>query len=65
MNTNSTSQRRALVIVFIGVALAVTGSVLVFLTHETVWRYLLAGGGFTQFVGWVLHNSAQRGGERR
>lgn len=63
MNTDSSSQRCALVIVFVGVALAVSGSVLLLLTHETVWRYLLAGGGFVQFIGWVLRNGARRGGE--
>lgn len=64
MNTNSTSQRCALVIVSVGVAVTVSGAVLVLLTHETVWRYLLAGGGFVQFIGWVLRNGARRGGER-
>ncbi|MCX4789230.1 hypothetical protein OG369_24510 [Streptomyces sp. NBC_01221] len=62
MTTNTSSQRGALVVVFVGIALTLTGSVLVFLTHEPTWRYLLAGGGFVQFVGWVLHNRARRGG---
>ncbi|MFI1160561.1 hypothetical protein [Streptomyces sioyaensis] len=62
MNANASSQRGALVVVFVGIALTVAGSVLAFLTHEPSWRHLLAGGGLIQIVGWVRYSRARRGG---
>lgn len=61
---NTSSQRGALVLVFVGIAAALTGSVLAFLTDEPTWRFLTAGGGFVQVTGWVLYSRGRRGGDR-
>ena len=64
MNPSTSPQRGALVLVFVGIVLALAGSVLVFLTGETTWRYLTAVGGSLQLIGWVLHIRGRRGGAR-
>ncbi|MFJ2584036.1 hypothetical protein [Streptomyces sp. NPDC087538] len=62
MTTNSSSPRSALALVFAGIALAVTGSVLAFLTDEPSWRYLLTSGVLIQVIGWVRYIRDGRGG---
>lgn len=51
MSTNPTAQRGALVIVFVGIALALAGAGLASLLDESSWRWLATGGVLVQIVG--------------
>lgn len=62
MSANSTTQRGALVVVFVGIALALAGAGLASLLDEPSWRWLATGGVLVQVVGWVRYSRAQRGG---
>ncbi|TXS38539.1 hypothetical protein EAO72_35855 [Streptomyces sp. or43] len=61
---NLTSERRALVVVFVGIALALAGAGLASLLDEPSWRCLATGGVLVQVIGWVRYSRARRGGER-
>ncbi|WP_329614470.1 hypothetical protein OG244_15970 [Streptomyces brevispora] len=62
MSADSTSQRLALVVVFVGIAMAVAGSGLASLTDEASWRLLATGSVLVQVVGWVRYGRGRRGG---
>lgn len=64
MSANSTSERGALVVVFVGIALALAGAGLASLTGESAWRWLATGGVLVQVFGWVLYFRRTRGGAR-
>ncbi|MEV7071623.1 hypothetical protein [Streptomyces sp. NPDC093990] len=53
-----------LLLVMVGAAAAMAGTTAVFVTHEQVWRYLVAAGCFVQVIGWVRHGRRLRGGAR-
>ncbi|WP_159049496.1 hypothetical protein [Streptomyces sp. NRRL WC-3618] len=61
MTALSSPRGLALVLVVLGIAAMFTGSVLVFATHEPVWRFLIAAGGIVQFTGWLRHGAPHRG----
>ncbi|WP_328893717.1 hypothetical protein [Streptomyces sp. NBC_00236] len=62
MSANSTTQRGALVVVFVGIALALAGAGLASLLDEPSWRWLATCGVLVQVVGWVRYGRAGRGG---
>ncbi|MHC3816743.1 hypothetical protein [Streptomyces sp. DT9] len=62
MSVNLTSERGALVVVFVGIALALAGAGLAAVLDEPSWRWLATGGVLVQVVGWVRYSRAQRGG---
>ncbi|MCX4549256.1 hypothetical protein [Streptomyces sp. NBC_01500] len=61
MNVNISS-RGALFLVFVGIVLAVAGSVVAHVTGGAAWRYLIVIGGLLQSIGWVLYLRRIRGG---
>lgn len=62
MSANITSERGALVVVFVGIALALAGAGLASLLDEPSWRWLATGGVLVQVVGWVRYSRAGRDG---
>lgn len=62
MSTNPSTQRRALVVVFVGIALAASGAGLASLLDEPSWRWLATGGVLVQVIGWVRYSRARQGG---
>ncbi|WP_328895207.1 hypothetical protein [Streptomyces sp. NBC_00236] len=64
MSVTLTSERGALVVVFVGIALALAGAVLASLLDEPSLRWLATGGVLVQVTGWVRYGRARRGGER-
>lgn len=61
-DTNMTAARRALLVVFGGIALTVLGSSLATATGRPVWRLAAVVGCFVQAAGWVLYARRTRGG---
>ncbi|MFI2315986.1 hypothetical protein AMK17_28375 [Streptomyces sp. CB00072] len=61
-DTNITAARRALLLVFGGIALTVLGSSLAASTGRPVWRVVAVVGCFVQATGWVLYARRTRGG---
>ncbi|MFJ9506401.1 hypothetical protein ACIRPZ_21695 [Streptomyces anulatus] len=59
---NITASRRALLLVFAGIALTVLGASLVTATGRPVWRAVAVVGGFVQAAGWVLYARRTPGG---
>ncbi|WLQ51298.1 hypothetical protein P8A21_29140 [Streptomyces poriferorum] len=57
-----TSERNALVVVFVGIALALSGAGLASLLDEPSWRWLATGGVLVQTVGWIRYSRVRRGG---
>ncbi|MFF7544222.1 hypothetical protein ACFZCU_11400 [Streptomyces canus] len=64
MRPNSSPRGWELLFVMAGALAAMTGATAVFVTHEDVWRYLVAAGCFVQVIGWVRHGRRLRGGAR-
>ncbi|MGC5398582.1 hypothetical protein ACPXCP_22945 [Streptomyces sp. DT20] len=64
MSVTLTSERGALVVVFVGIALALAGAGLASLLDEPSWRWLATSGVLVQVTGWVRYSLALRGGER-
>ncbi|MDX3336913.1 MULTISPECIES: hypothetical protein [Streptomyces] len=64
MNTTDTTAavRRALLLVFAGIALTVLGTSLDTYTHRPAWRALAVIGALVQTAGWVLYFRRTRGG---
>ncbi|MEU0948490.1 hypothetical protein ABZ379_38305 [Streptomyces canus] len=63
--TSTASPRRGwLLLVMAGALAAMAGTTAAYLTHSDTWRYLVAAGCLTQFLGWTLHSRRQRGGAR-
>lgn len=60
--TDNTAVRRALLLVFAGIALAVLGTSLDTYTHRPAWRVLAMVGVLVQITGWVLYFRRTRGG---
>ncbi|MGW6795127.1 hypothetical protein [Streptomyces chartreusis] len=63
MRANTYPTGLALVLILVGLLISFTSVTAAFVTHEAVWRYLIAGGCFVQFLGWVGHG--RRNGGRR
>ncbi|MFC8090774.1 hypothetical protein [Streptomyces sp. NPDC057301] len=63
MRTNTSPTGLALLLIVVGLLVSFTSITAAFVTHEDVWRYLIAGGCFVQFLGWVVHG--RRNGGRR
>ncbi|MFD0001776.1 hypothetical protein ACFVJ4_05040 [Streptomyces sp. NPDC127178] len=63
MRTNTSPTGLALLLILVGLLLSFTSITAAFTTHEPIWRYLIAGGCFVQFLGWVI--SGRRNGGRR
>ncbi|BAG19721.1 MULTISPECIES: hypothetical protein [Streptomyces] len=61
-DTNTIAVRRALLLVFAGIALAVIGASLATATGRPVWRAVAAAGALAQTAGWVLAVYYRRGG---
>ncbi|MFH9233754.1 hypothetical protein [Streptomyces globisporus] len=59
---SDTAARRALLVVFAGIALTVLGTSLDTYTHRPVWRALAIIGALVQTAGWVLYFRRTRGG---
>jgi hypothetical protein len=64
MTSNSSPRREWLLFVMAGALTAMAGTTAAFVTHDHVWRYLVAAGCFAQFLGWVRHGRRLRGGAR-
>lgn len=64
MRTNTSPTGLALLLILVGLLLSFTSVVSSFLTHEPIWRYLIAGGCFVQFLGWMPHGARRTGGDR-
>ncbi|MCF3171646.1 hypothetical protein IPZ64_32915 [Streptomyces violaceoruber] len=60
--TDNTAVRRALLVVFAGIALTVLGTSLDTYTHRPAWRVLAMVGALVQITGWVLYFRRTRGG---
>ncbi|MFD5013085.1 hypothetical protein [Streptomyces chartreusis] len=61
MRANTSPTGLALLLIVVGLLLSFTSIVSAFLTHEPVWRYLIAGGCLVQFLGWVVHGHRSGG----
>ncbi|MFD4179279.1 hypothetical protein [Streptomyces anulatus] len=61
-DTNIIAVRRALLLVFAGIALAVIGASLATATGRPVWRAVAVVGALAQTFGWVLAVHYRRGG---
>ncbi|WP_030338992.1 hypothetical protein [Streptomyces californicus] len=61
-DTNTVAVRRALLLVFAGIALAVIGASLATATGRPVWRAVAAAGALAHMIGWVLAVRYRRGG---
>ncbi|MEU6498584.1 hypothetical protein ABZ895_03425 [Streptomyces californicus] len=61
-DANTVAVRRALLLVFAGIALAVIGASLATATGRPVWRAVAAAGALAQTIGWVLAVHYRRGG---
>ncbi|MEU9056620.1 hypothetical protein AB0D37_40585 [Streptomyces sp. NPDC048384] len=64
MRTNTSPTGLALLLIVAGLLISFTSITAAFVTHEHVWRYLIAGGCFVQFTGWLVHGARHRGGAR-
>ncbi|TXS36391.1 hypothetical protein [Streptomyces sp. OR43] len=62
MSASITSERGALIVVFVGIALTLAAAGLASLLDEPLWRWLATGGVLVQVIGWVRYSSARRGG---
>ncbi|MGW3935454.1 hypothetical protein [Streptomyces phaeochromogenes] len=49
-----------LALILLGVLSVIAAVVLARITGEDAWRFLVAGGCFLQFLGWVLHGRRLR-----
>ncbi|MFJ7075595.1 hypothetical protein [Streptomyces sp. NPDC098781] len=63
MRANTSPTGLALLLIVVGLLLSFTSITAAFVTDERVWRYLIAGGCFVQFLGWFVHGG--RNGGRR
>ncbi|MFE4577118.1 hypothetical protein [Streptomyces chartreusis] len=61
MKANTSPTGLALLLILVGLLLSFTSITAAFLTHEPIWRYLIAGGCFVQFLGWVVHGRRSGG----
>ncbi|MFD5569662.1 hypothetical protein [Streptomyces cadmiisoli] len=64
MSPDNSPRRWPLLLVMAGVVVAMTATTAAFVTHDPVWRYVLAAGCFVQFLGWTLHGRRRSGGDR-
>ncbi|MFJ9620543.1 hypothetical protein [Streptomyces sp. NPDC101181] len=60
--TDHAAVRRALLVVFAGIALTVLGTSLDTYTHRPAWRVLAAVGALVHAAGWGLYVRHTRGG---
>ncbi|MFJ7075177.1 hypothetical protein [Streptomyces sp. NPDC098781] len=63
MRANTSPTGLALLLILAGLLLSFTSITAAFVTDEPIWRYLIAGGCFVQFLGWV-GNGGRNGGRR-
>ncbi|MEU9055679.1 hypothetical protein AB0D37_35705 [Streptomyces sp. NPDC048384] len=61
MRANTSPTGLALLLIVVGLLLSFTSITAAFVTDEPIWRYLIAGGCFVQFLGWVVHGRRSRG----
>lgn len=61
-DTDTAAVRRALLVVFAGIALTVLGTFLDTYTHRLVWRVLAVVGALVHAAGWGLYVRRTRGG---
>ncbi|MDJ1644871.1 hypothetical protein [Streptomyces pakalii] len=59
---SDTAARRALLVVFAGIALTVLGTSLDTYTHRPVWRVLAVIGALVHAAGWGMYLRRTRGG---
>ncbi|WP_329541112.1 hypothetical protein [Streptomyces sp. NBC_01358] len=64
MSAHLDPQRGAMVVVFVGIALILTGSGLASLMDDSSWRWLGTVGVLVQVVGWIRYSRVRRGGVR-
>ncbi|MFE6177832.1 hypothetical protein [Streptomyces sp. NPDC056464] len=64
MRTNASPTGLALLLIVVGLLISFTSITASFVTHEPIWRYLIAAGCLVQFLGWVRHGARRRGGAR-
>lgn len=60
MSANPTPQGFALLLIVLGGAVMVAATVGAAVTHEHVWKVVVAGGGAVQVAGWLLHGRRLR-----
>ncbi|GGX15885.1 hypothetical protein [Streptomyces chartreusis] len=62
MRANTSPTGLALLLIVVGLLLSFTSITAAFVTHEPIWRYLIAAGCFLQFSGWMVHGRRSGGG---
>ncbi|MCM1975325.1 hypothetical protein [Streptomyces sp. G1] len=62
MRANTSPTGLALLLIVVGLLVSFTSITAAFVTPEHIWRYLIAGGCFVQFTGWVVHGRRNGGG---
>ncbi|MFF7839485.1 hypothetical protein ACFZC6_11800 [Streptomyces ossamyceticus] len=60
MSANPTPQGLALLLIVLGGLVMMTATVGAAVTHEHVWKAVVAGGGAVQVAGWLLHGRRLR-----
>ncbi|MDX3841793.1 hypothetical protein [Streptomyces europaeiscabiei] len=60
MSANPTPQGFALLLIVLGGLVMLTATVGSVVTHEHVWKVVVAGGGAVQVAGWLLHGRRLR-----
>ncbi|MGW6955002.1 hypothetical protein [Streptomyces chartreusis] len=61
MRANTSPTGLALLLILAGLLLSFTSITAAFTTDEPIWRYLIAGGCFAQFLGWMVHGRRNGG----
>ncbi|MFE2646440.1 hypothetical protein ACFXDO_28335 [Streptomyces nigra] len=64
MRANTSPTGLALLLIVVGLLISFTSITASFVTHESIWRYLIAAGCFMQFLGWMRHGARSGGGAR-
>lgn len=62
MRANTAPSGLALLLIVVGLLLSFTSTTAAFITDESIWHYLIAGGCFVQFLGWMVHGRRNGGG---
>ena len=62
MRAHTSPTGLALLLIVVGLLLSFTSITAAFVTHEHIWRYVIAGGCFLQFLGWMVHGRRNGGG---
>ncbi|MFF0734103.1 hypothetical protein ACFYVK_21060 [Streptomyces chartreusis] len=64
MRANTSPTGLALLLIVVSLLISFTSITAAFVSHEPIWRHLIAAGCLMQFLGWMRHGARSRGGAR-